>query len=130
LVDSSGWIEYLHATGSPVENRLRVAVDHGEQLATVGVVVLEVLSGARDERHAAQLDRALGYCSYLPTEEPADYETAAAIYRECRRAGTTPRKTPDCLIAAIAIRTATPLLAHDRDFEAIAARTALQLVAA
>lgn len=130
LVDSSGWIEYLRASGSPVANRLREAVEQGEELATVGAVVLEVLAGARDERHADQLGRALGHCAYVAIDEPADYETAAAIYRECRRAGVTPRKMPDCLIAAVAIRTGCSLLQRDRDFEVIATHTPLQLLAA
>jgi predicted nucleic acid-binding protein len=129
LVDSSGWVEYLRATGSPVGNRMREAVEGGEELATVGAVVLEVLAGARDERHAAQLGRALGHCAYVATDEPADYETAAAIYRECRRAGTTPRKMPDCLIAAVAIRTGSALLHRDSDFEAIARHAPLELLA-
>jgi predicted nucleic acid-binding protein len=129
LVDSSAWIEYLRATGSPVHHRVRTALEDGEQLATVGAVVLELLAGSRDERHAAQLARLIDHCTQVSTEDPVDYETAAAVYRECRRAGKTPRALLDCLIAAIAIRTDMPLLQSDRDFETIASRTALRLLA-
>jgi len=127
LVDSSAWIEYLRATGSPVHHRLRTAFERGEDLATVGAVVLEILAGARDERHTAQLRRLIDHCTQLSTEDPVDFEGAAAIYREARRAGQTPRALLDCLIAAIAIRTDTPLLQSDRDFKTIASATALRL---
>ena len=45
---------------------------------------------------------------------------AVRIYRSCRRAGVTPRGLIDCMIAAVASGTATPLLAHDRDLARIA----------
>jgi predicted nucleic acid-binding protein len=59
--------------------------------------------------------------------EPVDYETAAACYRSCRRAGETVRALLDCLVAAVAIRVGAALLARDRDFEALARHTGLQL---
>jgi predicted nucleic acid-binding protein len=129
LVDSSAWIEYLRATGSPVHHRLRVALESDEELTTLGVVLLEVLAGARDEGQAVQLTRLLARARLIGVEEPADYEAAAALYRRCRRAGTTPRKLPDCLIAAVAMRARTSLLALDNDFDAIASQAPLSLAA-
>ena len=128
LVDSSAWIEYQRATGSPTHLRLRMAVNAGESLATMGAVMLEVLAGARDERQARDLRRMLNRCTYLRLEEPPDYEAGAALYRACRRGGETVRKAPDCLIAAVAIRTGAQLLHQDADFDAIARHTALVTV--
>lgn len=125
LVDSSAWIEVQRATCSPVDRRLTAALEAGEPLATMGVVMLEVLAGARDERQARDLRRLLNRCTYLRLEEPPDYEAAAALYRICRRAGETVRKAPDCLIAAVAIRTGSQLLHRDADFDALARHTAL-----
>jgi predicted nucleic acid-binding protein len=125
LVDSSAWIELLRATGSPVDRRLNSAIEAGERLATMGIVVLEVLAGARDEGHARDLRRLLARCRFESVEEPSDYEAAAALYRACRRSGTTIRRLPDCLIATVAIRVGTPLLHEDRDFDAIAAHAPL-----
>lgn len=126
LVDSSAWIEYLRATGSAVDRRLVTALEHDERLATTGLVVLEVLCGARDERHARDLRRLLDRCGFLPLDEPSDHEAAAALYRACRRAGATIRRLPDCLIAAVAIRNGVALLHQDADFEAIAAHAPLE----
>ena len=127
LVDSSDWIEFQRATGSPVDRRLTAAIQSDEPLATTGLVVLEILAGARDERQAADLRRLLDRCRFLPLEEPSDHEAAAALCRACRREGTTIRRLPDCLIAAVAIRTRTALLHRDADFDAIAARAPLTI---
>ncbi len=127
--DSSAWIEFQHATDSPVHLRLRAAVESGEELATTGLVLLEVLAGARDERQARELRRLLNRCAFLRVEEPSDHEAAAALYRACRRGGSTIRRLPDCLIAAVAIRTGAELLHQDSDFEAIARHAPLVTVA-
>jgi predicted nucleic acid-binding protein len=119
LVDSSAWIEYQRATGSAADRRLTGAIEAGERLATTGLVLLELLAGARDEQHAHDLRRLLARCRFLPLEEPSDHEAAAALYRACRREGTTIRRLPDCLIAAVAMRTEWTLLHSDADFEAI-----------
>jgi predicted nucleic acid-binding protein len=125
LVDSSAWIEFQRATGSTVDRRLTAAIESDEPLATTGLVVLEILAGARDEHQAAELRRLLDRCRFLPLEEPSDHEAAAALYRACRREGTTIRRLPDCLIAAVAIRTRAALLHRDADFDAIAGHAPL-----
>ncbi len=127
LVDSSAWIEFQRATGSPVDRRLTAAIQADEPLATTGLVVLEILAGARDEHQAAELRRLLDRCQFLPLEEPSDHEAAAALYRACRREGTTIRRLPDCLIAAVAIRTRATVLHRDADFDAIAAHAPLTI---
>jgi predicted nucleic acid-binding protein len=128
LVDSSAWIEFQRATGSPVDERLTRAIEAEEPLATLGVVVLEVLAGARDERHASDLRRLLDRCSFVRLEEPSDWELAAELYRACRRAGTTVRRLPDCLIAVLAMRIGAGLLHQDADFDAIAEHAPLAVV--
>lgn len=129
LVDSSAWIEFQRATGSPVDRRLTAAIQADEPLATTGLVVLEILAGARDEHQAADLRRLLDRCRFLRLEEPSDHEAAAALYRTCRREGTTIRRLPDCLIAAVAMRTDSELLHRDADFEAIARHAPLRIAA-
>jgi predicted nucleic acid-binding protein len=127
LVDSSAWIEYQRATDSAADRRLTEAIASGERLATAGLVVLELLAGARDEQHAQDLRRLLARCRFLPLEEPSDHEAAAALYRACRREGTTIRRLPDCLIAVLAMRTGATLLHRDSDFVAIARHVPLAL---
>lgn len=128
LVDTSAWVEFQRATDSPADRRLTAALQSDEPLATTGVVLLELLAGAHDDRHAAELRRLLARCELLALEEPSDYEAAAALYRHCRRAGKTIRRLPDCLIAAVAIRAGTEVLHQDADFDAIAHHSALAVV--
>jgi len=124
FVDTSAWVEFLRNTGS----RTCVTVDRrlGGDLAICDVVSMEVLAGARDERHLSQLRGLLARCVVVPMTSE-DYEAAAAIYRTCRRNGETVRKLVDCLIAAVAIRVGSPLLHHDADFTAVARHTALEV---
>lgn len=128
LVDTSAWIEFLRGTGSDAHLRLREELEGAEQLAACDVVLMELLAGARDDADRDRLRRLVFGLEFLAVEGPADYERAAELYRHCRRAGETPRKLSDCLIAAVAIRDGCGLLAADADFETIASHTPLRLV--
>jgi predicted nucleic acid-binding protein len=57
---------------------------------------------------------------FLPLAGLSDYEDAAALYRQCRRAGKTLRSLTDCLIAVVAIRASAELIHADPDFDTIA----------
>jgi predicted nucleic acid-binding protein len=129
LVDSSAWVEFQRATGSRADRWLTAAIEADEPLATMGLILLEILAGARDEQQARDLRRLLDRCRFLPVEDPFDFESAAALYRACRREGITIRRLPDCLIAAVAIRTETPLLHQNADFDAIARHAPLTVAA-
>lgn len=50
----------------------------------------------------------------------SDFDGAARIYRQCRKAGSTPRGLVDCMIAAVAVRYQATLLARASDFEHVA----------
>lgn len=129
LVDSSAWVEFLRATGSPTHLRVRAALQEGAELASTDVIVMEILAGARDDADRDRLRRLLYGLEFLAVDGPADYEQAAELYRLCRSEGETPRKLTDCLIAAVAIRNDAELLCEDADFLAIARQTALRLAA-
>lgn len=124
LVDTSAWVEFLRDTGSPVCARVDELLD--ADIATCHPIRMEVLAGARDERHLDDLRGLLARASIVPTE-PTDYEAAAALFRICRRGGETVRKLIDCLIAALAIRAGIPLLHADADFDVLARHTALRV---
>lgn len=124
LIDTSAWVEFLRDTGSDVCARVDQLLDG--DLATCHPVRMELLAGARDERHLSDLRRLLARASLVPTE-PIDYEEAAALHRGCRRGGETVRKLIDCLIAAHAIRTGFAILHADADFDVLARHTPLRV---
>jgi len=123
VIDTSAWIEFLRDTGSPA--CIRVDQLLGDDIATCDPIRMEVLAGARDERHLVDLRRLLARASVIPTQ-PTDYEEAAALYRICRRNGETVRKLIDCLIASITIRAGLSILHADADFEVLARHTDLR----
>ena len=124
LIDTSAWIEFLRDTGSPTCE----AVDRllAEDLAICDAVRMEILAGARDDAHLQHLRGLLARATLLLTDT-ADYETAAALYRSCRRRGETVRKLINCLTAAVAIREHVAVLHTDADFDVLARDTALQV---
>ena len=124
LVDTSAWVEFLRDTASPACARLDELL--AADIATCHPIRMEVLAGARDDRHLADLRGLLARASLLPTE-PVDCEDAAALYRTCRRAGDTVRKLIDCLIAATAIRADVAVLHADSDFEVLSRHTPLRI---
>ena len=87
---------------------------------------MELLAGARNDRHRSRLRDRLLALPQLPLRGMPDFEAAADLYRTCRREGTTVRKLIDCLIAAVAIREGTTLLHNDRDFDALCQHTSLR----
>lgn len=126
LVDTSAWVEFLRGTGSSYDQAVRELLQRGGT-ATTDAILLEVLAGTTDERRARDLGRLLQQARYLPQVTPGDAETAASLYRECRRAGETPRALSDCLVAAVALRHGIPLLHRDRDFDILARHVGLEV---
>ncbi|MDZ7674773.1 MAG: PIN domain nuclease [Acidimicrobiales bacterium] len=122
LIDTSAWIEFLRDTGSPACDEVDRLL--AEDIAICDAIHMEILAGARDDVHLRQLRGLLARATVLPTLA-VDYESAAALYRSCRRRGETVRKLIDCLIAATAIRQDVAVLHADADFDALARHTAL-----
>lgn len=87
-------------------------------MAVCEPVWMEVLAGARDERHLKDLRRLLAGATLLATDS-TDCEDAAGLYRIFRRNGETPRKLIDCLNAEVAVRHDVTILHGDADFDVL-----------
>ena len=120
LVDTSAWVEYDRATGSPADRRLTRLIRDDGPVAVTEPVIMEVLAGARDDRREGDLRRLLQRFSLLRFDPVADFDAAVRIYRRCRSEGITPRGMVDCMIAAVAWRHGSPLLARDADLDRVA----------
>jgi len=120
LADTSAWVEYDRATGSPPHRRIAELIESGGPVAVTEPIVMEVLAGARDDRRETDLRRLLGGVALLNFDAVTDFDGAVRIYRRCRAAGITPRGMLDCMIAAVAWRHGASLLAHDADMARVA----------
>lgn len=119
LTDSSAWVEYLRATGSRADLRIRDLID-SDRLAVTEPVIMEICAGAKRDDQERKLRNMLLRYRVLHLDSRLDFDLAVRIYRDCRAAGITPRGLIDCMIAAVALRHDAALLACDRDLAAIA----------
>jgi predicted nucleic acid-binding protein len=120
LADTSAWVEYDRATGSPVHRRLASLIATDALVAVTEPVVMEVLAGAGSAERESDLRRLLLRFHLLAFDSATDFDGALRIYRRCRAAGITPRGMVDCLIAAVAWRTGATLLSQDADMDHVA----------
>ncbi len=127
LADTSAWVEYDRATGSPVDVRLTNLIAEDGPLAITDPVVMEVSAGARTGQREAELRRLLLRFELVRFDVAADFHGAARIYRRCRREGITPRGLIDCMIASVALRSEAALLAHDVDLNRVAKVVGIQM---
>lgn len=127
LADTSAWVEYDRASGSPADRRLRELIEADGPVAVTQPVVMEVLAGARSDRRESDLRRLLERFELLSFDTVTDFDGAVRIYRRCRAAGVTPRGMIDCMIAAVALRRGATLLAHDADMDRVAGVVAIEL---
>jgi predicted nucleic acid-binding protein len=123
LVDTSVWIELLRGRIGK-----RLSPEALLWFVTCGPVIQEVLQGLRPGAEAEKFRMAFLAIPRLSDPLPADlFREAAEIYRRGRQKGYTIRASTDCLIAAIAISNHVPVWHRDRDFDAIAKYTSLEL---
>jgi predicted nucleic acid-binding protein len=115
LVDSSVWIAHLRGSLTPATAKFEVAVTT-EPILVGDLILLEVLQGARDEAHAARIERGLRRFEVVPLLDSDLAARAARNYRELRDMGITIRKTADIIIGTFCIERRCSLLHDDRDF--------------
>jgi predicted nucleic acid-binding protein len=120
LADTSAWVEYDRATGSPVDQRLTALIADDGPVAVTEPVIMEVVTGARSHNRETDLRRLLLRFRLLPFDAAADFDAAASIYRQCRQVGVTPRGLIDCMIASVARRNQAAVLAADADLSRVA----------
>lgn len=120
LADTTAWVEYDRATGSPVDQRLAKLIADEGPVAVTEPVIMEVVAGARSNDRETDLRRLLLRFHLLAFDAAADFDAASSIYRQCRQVGVTPRGLIDCIIASVARRNQATLLAADTDLSRVA----------
>lgn len=115
LVDSSVWIAHLRGHRTAATAKLEAAASR-EPLLIGDLILLGILQGARDESHAARIERGLRRYALVPLLDADLAPRAARNYRRLREFGVTIRKTADIIIGTFCIEHRHTLLHDDRDF--------------
>lgn len=118
LVDSSVWIAHLRGQRTAATARLEAAAAR-EPLLIGDLTLLEILQGARDDAHAARIERGLRRYVLVPMLNADLVPLAARNHRRLRELGVTIRKTADIIIGTFCIEHRHALLHDDGDFAAM-----------
>lgn len=126
VVDSSVWIALIHDRDTPEVVRLR-AMSNPAQIIVGDIVLLEVLRGARSDKHATYLQKELAAFAHVTMLSPEIAVKAAANFRLLRPKGITIRKTADLIIGTYCMEHGHSLLHADRDFNPMAEHLGLRI---
>ena len=125
LVDTSYWIEFFNRPESEEAARVRDLIQD-DRAVLAGVVIAELLQGARTDAELAELRAALAALECVETT-PELYARAGTLGFDLRRRGVTVPVT-DCIIAAAAETIGGRLLTSDRHFRSLSNVADLNLV--
>lgn len=122
LIDSSLWIEYFRPKGSSKVKALLRDLLQKEEALICGIVLIEVLRGARGNADFEMLQESLSALPEIAIDEDVLKRAARWGYEMDRKGKLV--STTDLIISACAFDHAT-LLHADSDFELIASQVDL-----
>lgn len=117
----------LRGAATPQARTFHELARREAELGLTDIVLTELLQGFADPRQARMAESRIRELPILRLEQIDDFVLAADLYKQARRAGVTIRNTLDCLIAAPCVRTDTPILHADADFDRLASCTPLRV---
>ena len=131
FVDTSVWSLALRRDaprGTPEVEALRRALEEGQEIASTGLVLQELLQGFSGPRAR---ERIIAHFSAFPLLAPDrdDHINAAELRNRCRRSGIQ-IGTIDAILGQLCLRYDLTLLAVDKDFGRMAGHAPLRLWAA
>lgn len=127
VVDSSVWVDYFRARVTPATQFLRTSPLE-DRILIGDLVLLEVLQGAENDRHADRMNFGLRAFKVQAMASPKLAVAAARNYRLLRGKGITIRKTIYLIIGTFCIENGHMLLHQDRDFTPMSEHLGLQIV--
>lgn len=116
IPDSDVWIDYFKNPASPQAMALDALISLDEA-ALVGIVVTEVLRGARTTARQRKIQQMFEGVDYVETSLRS--WTRAGIIAAALDAEGTPIPLPDAIVAAVAIEEGHELFTRDKHFERI-----------
>ncbi len=123
LVDTSAWIEFFRKK-DPYYQAILEFIDNG-RICCVGIVLAELLQGAKSQRELEVLKEFMHVFDFLP-ESTEMWKKAGELSYLLRQKGKATGLS-DCYISITAISNNVPLLTLDRHFETIGKEVELKL---
>ncbi|MFQ5899818.1 MAG: PIN domain nuclease [Candidatus Methylomirabilia bacterium] len=123
VIDSSVWIEYYRPAGSPALREAVRGILSKDLAVTTGLIVVEVLQGAKTDADYALLKQDFSALPWLDLSVRAVMEAARLGFDLSRRG--TPVPATDLLIAAVALAHDCELWHLDAHFDRISSLTSL-----
>ena len=117
MIDTSAWIEFLRprpATSEAMRDKVQCYLESG-QARICGVVITELLQGAKGRKEIDQLEQIFNLTPSLETLE-RDWQTAGLKLQQLKLHGLTAPVT-DAVIAAVALRNKLDVLTLDKHFD-------------
>ena len=116
LIDTSVWLQLQHPEGHKERQEI-VRLLGRDELATTGMILAEVLQGAKSEKEYEEwYDRMSGPHFYSDTRET--WEKAGRLSYELRRHGQQTALS-DLVIAMVALEHDLEVYANDSDFDRV-----------
>jgi predicted nucleic acid-binding protein len=127
LIDTSVWIEYFKGADSALTQAVEALIKGGS-VYTAGIILAELLQGARSDREMRVIEDIKESFPLLTSDREGEaWLEAGRLSRELRKAGTTVHLA-DCLIAVLARENQCRIATRDVHFQAIKERTAIDLI--
>ncbi len=114
LLDTCAWIDFLRSTEGAMGDFVALAIERDEAVLC-GVVITELLQGAKGKKELHQLDFLFSNIETLPIED-FTWTEAGRMLKKLRNKGVTLPLT-DALIATVANKHGVPLLTIDKHFQ-------------
>ena len=123
LADTTIWIHFLRGTDIQFQERLSPLIV-ADKLATMSIIIMEILRGAKSQKDYDQLNKDLAAIRYFDITQKV-WQRACKLGYLLRQNGVNVPLT-DTLIAATAQENNALLLHEDRHYEMIASITPLK----
>lgn len=116
IADADVWVDYLNGVQTAITDELdRLIV--GGRIALTGIVMMEMVRGARNDRERDLLDQRLERAVFIDTSREA-WEEAGRIAQDLDSRGM-PIPPQDSILAGVALYGDHEILTRDKHFERI-----------
>lgn len=126
LIDTSAWIEFFRPEGDSKYRALVAELIDDDEASLCGIILTELLKGARTDAEYHKLEDRLATLTYLETPESIWKQSGKQASSLLRKGIQVP--TTDLVIAMVAMENHLPVLHQDKHFSILQKHTSLKIL--